>query len=68
MNIILVTVMLAQAQPIIKHGQCPSAYVQSGGYCAPMQNAPPAIPKIGQCPSGWTQSGDYCIEMKRRRS
>jgi hypothetical protein len=67
MNSILIAVLLAQAQPVIKHGTCPSGYTQSGNYCAPTQNAPSAIPKVGQCPSGWATSGNYCIEMKRGR-
>jgi hypothetical protein len=67
--ILLASLAIAAAQPLPqpKVGSCPSGYMQSGGYCAPMRrDAPVAIPKAGQCPSGWMQSGAYCLEMRRR--
>lgn len=65
---IATTIIIAAmvAQPVVKNGQCPGGYVQSGNYCAPMSDkSERSIPKIGQCPSGWRQSGNYCVEMKR---
>jgi hypothetical protein len=62
------TPALAQPLPQPKVGSCPSGYVQSGSFCAPMRrDAPAAILKSsGQCPSGWAQSGAYCVEMRKR--
>jgi hypothetical protein len=59
----------AQALPQPKIGSCPSGYMQSGSFCAPMRkDSPAAIPKgSGQCPSGWMQSGAYCVEMRPPR-
>lgn len=66
MKIVVVAAILAQALPVPKQGQCPSGYVQSGSYCAPMDDrSRRAVPKQGQCPSNWMQSGNYCVEMKR---
>ena len=60
----------ASAQPLPQPtvGACPSGYMQSGSFCAPMRrDAPAAIPKgSGQCPSGWMQSGSYCLETRKR--
>lgn len=63
--IAILIIVLASAWPVPKTGQCPAGYYESGGYCAPMTNAPRAMPKNkGQCPSNWVQSGNYCIEMR----
>ena len=63
----LITSAIAQPLPQPKVGQCPSGYMQSGNYCAPMNDkSKPAVPKVGQCPSGWMQSGGACQDMRRR--
>jgi hypothetical protein len=68
MLVVSLTTAAAEPLPLVKQGQCPSGYRESGGYCAPTSpRAPAAIPKgAGQCPSGWMQSGAYCVEMRRR--
>ncbi len=55
-------VFAQSAQPIIKEGSCPSAYITSGNYCIPNgDNAHFAISKNGSCPSGYISSGNYCL-------
>lgn len=55
-------------QPLPKgdRAQCPYGYSSSGGYCAPMRDAKPALPKVGACPYGYTQSGSYCLALDKK--
>ncbi len=49
------------AQPVPRHGSCPSGYYSSGEYCVPNNSARYALPRTGSCPSGYYSSGDYCV-------
>ena len=58
--VLLATVLILAAQPLPhpKRGQCAAGWVQSGGFCAPMdERSLPTIPKPAgkQCPASWTQ-------------
>jgi hypothetical protein len=62
------SVAVAEPLPVAKIGSCPSGWMQSGGYCAPMSaRSPAAVPKASaQCPAGWMQSGAYCVRVAGR--
>jgi hypothetical protein len=61
------TTALAQPAPVPKVGSCPSGYVESGGFCAPMSGTTrTAIIKSGQCPANWITSGAYCLGPEQR--
>lgn len=70
MKTLIVTVLMvcassaiAQAQPLVKTGSCPSGYRMSGNYCVPNSaDTKPAMPKVGSCPSGYRMSGNYCLK------
>ena len=51
------------ADIILKDGDCPSGYHQSGKYClGNTVNSKTVVDKVGFCPTGFHQSGNYCIE------
>jgi hypothetical protein len=65
--LILASPALAEPLPVPKNGQCPAAFLTSGGYCTPSPTERrQAIPKLGQCPANWIQSGNYCLSPERR--
>lgn len=58
-------------QPVVPlpkdpRSSCPWGYSPSGGYCAPMRDARPALPKVGSCPYGYSPSGNYCLAFDKK--
>jgi hypothetical protein len=70
--LMLMSVNLQAAEPLIKNGNCPIGYWTNGGYCLPDSTMKDkvVIPKAKDsvvCPIGFYQNNNYCVKQETRR-
>lgn len=64
--LIITAAVHADAEPLVKNGNCPMGYWERGSYCIPLNDTHAAagpVVKNGDCPMGYWTRGGYCIPL-----